>query len=323
MRYIKLGSTDIKVSVVCFGSWAIGGWLWGGTDINESIKAIEAGIENGINFIDTAPAYGKGLSEEIIGEALKKQKRENVVIASKCGMVWHLKKNQFWYKYDDDTDLYRNLTKESIKYELEASLKRLGTDYIDLYQTHIQDYDTPISETMETLLSLKKEGKIRAIGVSNATIADIKYYSQYGFVDSDQEKYSLLDLDPEKEILPWCNEHGTTFLAYSPLSQGLLTGKLDPERKFQNDDIRIGNPRFSKENIEKVNNILNLKLKNFAAQKGISIENLAISWVTSHKKTVALCGARNAMQAEENSKAGDIILNESEMETIKSYFINN
>jgi methylglyoxal reductase len=245
MKYINLGSTNILVSVIGFGAWAIGGRWWGGTDVSESVKAIDSALDNGINFIDTAPAYGKGLSEEIIGKAIK-NKREKTVLATKCGMVWHLSKNQFWYKYDDETNLYRNLSSGSIVYELENSLKRLKTDYIDLYQVHIPDADTPVSETMETLLRLKKEGKIRAIGVSNITKKDLIEYSQYGFIDTDQEKYSILDLDVEDEILPWCNQNGTTFLAYSPLSQGLLTGKISPDRVFQDDDIRIGQDRFRK-----------------------------------------------------------------------------
>lgn len=319
MRYINLGSTNIEISVIGFGAWAIGGRWWGGTDKDESIKAILVAIENGINFIDTAPAYGKGLSEEIIGKAIKR-KREKVILATKCGMVWHTDKGKFWFKYDENTTLYRNLTRESIIYELDNSLKRLGTDYIDLYQTHIQDTDTPIEETMEALLDLKSQGKIRAIGVSNASLQDLKIYSIYSAIDSDQEKYSILDNEPDMEILPWCNKNNVTFLAYSPLSQGLLTGKIKSENHFKGDDIRIGNPRFTKENIEKINGVLNFKLKNLADQKSISIGNIAISWVTSHKNTVALVGARSAIQAEENCKAGDTILTESEIEYIKKYF---
>ena len=322
MRYINLGLTNIKVSVIAFGAWAIGGRWWGGTDVQDSIDAINKALESGVNFIDTAPAYGLGLSEEIVGKAIKERKRDDIVIATKCGMVWHTDKNQFWYKYDDKTNLYKNLTADSIKYELENSLKRLGTDYIDLYQTHIQDPDTPIADTMSALLELKKQGKIRAIGVSNATIEDLKNYNAAGTIDSDQEKYSILDNEPDKEILPWCNASNVTFLAYSPLSQGLLTGKIKNESHFKGDDIRIGNARFSQKNIDSINDILDKKIKPFADKKGVSVTQLAISWVTSHTNTVALCGARNARQAEENAGSGDLLLTKEDIIYINTLFKN-
>lgn len=320
IKYILLGSTDIKVSVVGFGAWAIGGRWWGGTDVSESIKAIEASIERGVNLIDTAPAYGKGLSEEIVGKAIK-GKRDKVVLATKCGMVWHTDQGRFWFKYDEETTLLKNLTRQSIIYELEQSLKRLGTDYIDLYQTHIQDPDTLISDTMETLLKLKKDGKIRAIGVSNITAEQLNEYSINGDIDSDQEKYSILDLEVEKQIMPWCRENNVTFLAYSPLSLGLLTGKIIPGRKFKNDDLRIGAQRFTDENLRKVNLILNEKLKPLADFKHLTLAQLAINWVTSHTNTVALCGARNAIQAMENAAGGEATLTSDEISDIKGYFL--
>jgi methylglyoxal reductase len=320
MRYIKLGSTDIDISVIGFGAWAIGGRWWGGTDIDDSLASIKTALENGINFIDTAPAYGKGLSEEIIGKALK-GKREKVVLASKCGMVWHTQKNRLWVVYDEETNLYRNLTPKSIKHEIEQSLKRLKTDYIDLYQTHIQDPDTPISQTMETLNKLKEEGKIRAIGASNTTIDDLGQYRQYGQLDSVQEKYSILDLEVEKEILPWCGKNNSTFLAYSPLAQGLLTGRLDPKREFVGDDIRIGNPRFSPQNIKRINDILKEKVSPIADQKGSNLAGLALSWITSHENCVALCGARNSSQVLDNVRASETVLSPEEIEQIKGYFL--
>lgn len=320
MKYILLGSTDIKVSVVGFGAWAIGGRWWGGTDVSESIKAIEASIEKGVNLIDTAPAYGKGLSEEIVGKAIK-GKRDKVVLATKCGMVWHTDQGRFWFKYDEETTLLKNLTSQSITYELEQSLKRLGTDYIDLYQTHIQDPDTSISDTMETLLKLKKDGKIRAIGVSNITVEQLNEYSINGGIDSDQEKYSILDLEVEKQIMPWCRENNVTFLAYSPLSLGLLTGKIIPGRKFKNDDLRIGAQRFTDENLQKVNLILNEKLKPLADFKHLTLAQLAINWVTSHTNTVAICGARNVVQAMENAAGGEATLTSDEIIDIKGYFL--
>ncbi|MBM3712895.1 MAG: aldo/keto reductase, partial [Actinobacteria bacterium] len=179
MKFIKLGGADIEVSVVAFGAWAIGGLWWGGTDEKNSIEAIKASLENGINFIDTAPAYGKGLSEEYVAKAIK-GRRDSVVIATKCGLRWDLNKGLYFFDYPSGEQVYRFLGKESIEYELDLSLKRLKTDYIDLYQIHWQDPTTPISETMEMLLRLKDKGKIRAIGVSNASFEQIKEYLKYG-----------------------------------------------------------------------------------------------------------------------------------------------
>ncbi len=226
MRFVKLGSTDMKVSVVAFGAWAVGGHWWGGNDEKDSIEAIQSSIEAGINFIDTAPAYGLGLSEEIVAKAIK-GKRESLFIATKCGLRWNLKKGMYFFDYDPGVPMYRYLGKESLEEELDNSLKRLNTDYIDLYQTHWQDPTTPIDQTMEFLMQVKKKGKIRAIGVSNVDSQQIKAYAENGVLDSDQEKYSPLDLEVQAELLPWCEKNNVSMLAYSPTSKALLTGTLD------------------------------------------------------------------------------------------------
>ena len=202
MLYRKLGSSGIEVSTVGLGAWAIGGWMWGGTEEGKSIAAIHAALDRGINLIDTAPAYGLGRSEEIVGQAIH-GRRDRVVLATKCGLVWDREEGQFFFHSDDKGatpgpskyKLFRNLRPDSIRAELERSLERLSTDYVDLYQTHWPDPTTPIAETVDVLLDLKGQGKIRAIGVSNANRQQLQ---AYGRIDSDQERYSLLDRQIEE-----------------------------------------------------------------------------------------------------------------------------
>ncbi len=316
MKYLNLGSTDINVSAVAFGAWAIGGWLWGGTDEEKSINAINEAMSQGVNFIDTAPAYGKGYSEEIVGKSIK-GKRDKVVIATKCGIVWHTQKGAHFFDYDSGEKVYKYLGPESIKYEVEQSLKRLGTDYIDLYQTHWQDQTTPIEDTMEALLDLKKQGKIRAIGVSNITLDQIEEYNRVGQLDVDQEKYSLLDTEIEYDLLPWCREHSVTLLAYSAMSKGLLTGKLKADRVFEGDDVRNTEPRFSKENRKKINKMLEEVFVPMANDYGITVAQLSIASLISQGGIVALCGTRDISQARENSQAGNITIDKKDIESLK------
>ncbi len=316
MRFITLGKTDIKVSAIGLGTWAIGGWMWGGTDEEKSVHAIEAAIDSGINLIDTAPAYGQGLSERIVGRAIK-GKRDRVVIATKCGLVWHTKKGEHFFDYPSGQQVHKYLAPESIRYEVEESLKRLDIDYIDIYQTHWQDITTPIEDTMGVLMDLKKEGKIRTIGASNATLEQLKQYEKFGQLDVDQEKYSLIDTEVEDEILPWCKENKVTMLAYSSMAKGLLTGKLGPEREFKGDDLRKNNPRFSVANRKLMQSILEKDFKPVAEKYGVSILQLSVAALISKGGVVALCGARDALQAKENAKAGDIALDEEDVEKIR------
>src|SRR5680860_837538 len=213
MRYVYLGNSSIKVSVIGFGAWAIGGKWWGGTDEKNSIRAISASLSTGVNFIDTAPAYGQGLSEELVAKAIK-GKRDKVILATKCGLRWDLDKGDYYFEYSPGVSIYRYLGKESIKYEIEQSLRRLSTDYIDLFQNKWQDPTTPISETMETLIELKEKGIIRAIGASNASVDQLKEYSKCGIINTDQEKYSLIERDIESDLLPCCADIGLSMLAY-------------------------------------------------------------------------------------------------------------
>jgi len=218
--------------------------MWGGTDVQKSVRSIHTSLDAGVNFIDTAPAYGLGLSERIVGEAVR-GRRDKVILATKCGLVWHTGKGTFFVD-QNGARIHRYLGADSIRYEVEQSLRRLETDYIDLYQTHWQDSTTPIEETMGTLLDLKKQGKIRAIGVSNCTVAQVRQYRSVGPVDAAQEQYSMLHRGLEREYLPYCAQNHMAVLAYSPLANGLLTGKVDPDRVFPEDDLRSHSPLFSR-----------------------------------------------------------------------------
>ena len=314
MEYRPLGASGIEASVVGLGAWAIGGWLWGGADERKSVEAIQAAIDAGINLIDTAPAYGMGLSESVVGKAVAGRRRQ-VVIATKCGIVWHTDKGTPFISQNGKT-MHRYLGPESIRYEVEQSLKRLDTDYIDLYQTHWQDETTPIEETMRTLLDLKREGKIRAIGVSNAKVEQIEAYRRVGPVDSGQEKYSMLDRNLENEYLPYALKNHIAVLAYSPMALGLLTGKVGPDRQFPEDDLRHNNPRFSVESRRQVLAMLD-KMRPIAEKHELTLAQLVIAWTLSQPGlTHALVGARNTQQAEENAAAGTVTLSREELEML-------
>jgi aryl-alcohol dehydrogenase-like predicted oxidoreductase len=315
MKMRAIGSSGIEASAIAFGAWAIGGWMWGGADEGDAVKALHEALDQGINFIDTAPIYGFGVSEEIVGKALK-GKRDKVVLATKCGMVAG-PKNGGVFKFRSTARgvsengllaIHQCNRPESIREEVELSLKRLQTDYIDLYQTHWQDSSTPIADTMGELMKLKEEGKIRAIGTCNATPDQLKEYAAAGQLDSDQEKYSMIDRKIEDGNLPWARENNAAVLAYSPLAMGLLTGKVTPDREFNEGDVRRGNPRFSVENREHVLAMLRA-MQPYADAHNCTIAQLVIAW-TIHQPglTHALCGARNPKQVKENVVAGQVDL---------------
>lgn len=322
MFYRPLGNSGIDASVIGFGAWAIGGWMWGGTDKKAAIKAIHAAIDAGVNLVDTAPVYGFGLSEEIVGEAIR-DRRNRVLLATKCGLVWHLEEGQHFFNSDKSAirdqaalKVYRYLGPTSIRYEVEESLRRLKIDVIDLYQTHWQEPTTPIAETMEVLLQLKQEGKIRAIGVSNVNLKQLQEYQKSGQVDSAQERYNMLDRQKESDILPYCATHPVAFLAYSPIAQGLLTGKVGPDRQFGKDDQRNGNPRFSLENRKIIASMLE-QFSPIAEAHQITTGQLVIAWTLAQPGcSHALLGARTAEQAIENAQAGAVQLTENEISQI-------
>jgi len=306
-----IGTTNITASAVGLGTWAIGGWMWGGTDERQSIEAIHTAIDEGITLIDTAPAYGQGVSETIVGKAIK-GRRDKIVLATKCGLVWHTQKGNHFFDVDGKP-VHRYLGKDSIIHEVEQSLKRLGTDYIDHYITHWQDPTTPIAETMETLERLKADGKIRSIGASNTSREDLDAYLAAGQLDAIQEEYSMVVRDLEKSLLPTCIENNVSVLSYSSLALGLLSGKIGPDRQFSGDDLRKDNPRFSQSNREKVEQLMQ-QIDPIADAHGATRAQIVIAWTLQQPGiTFSLCGARNAAQARENAKAGRIRLSGSEI----------
>jgi methylglyoxal reductase len=311
----KIGHTDIEASAIGLGTWAIGGWMWGGTEETKSIAAIQASIDEGVTLIDTAPAYGKGLAEEIVGKALK-GRRDKVVLATKCGLVWHAQKGNHFFDYDGP--VHRYLGKEEIVYEVEQSLKRLGTDHIDHYITHWQDPTTSIEETMEALETLKTQGKIRSIGASNTSVEEVNAYIKVGQLDAIQEEYSMVKRDIEASHVPVCLEAGVSVLSYSSLSLGLLTGKMGPDRTFEGDDQRKDNPRFSLENRQKVARLMET-ISPIAEAHEASKAQVVIAWTLQQPGiTFSLCGARDPGQAIENAKAGRLRLSQSDLETISN-----
>jgi aryl-alcohol dehydrogenase-like predicted oxidoreductase len=317
MEYRKLGNSDLEVSAIAFGAWAAGGWMWGGTERGDAVKAIRAAYDLGVTSIDTAPIYGQGKSEEIVGDAIKDLPRDKVQILTKYGMRWNLTKGDFAFHSADtkgkDIDIYKYAGKESIMKECEDSLRRLGTDYIDLYQIHWPDSTTPIEETMEAVAQLIKQGKVRQAGVSNYNAAQLQEAQKYVNVVSNQVPYSMVKRDIEKDLVPYCLEHNTSILAYSPLERGLLTGKMKPGHVFAEGDHRAGLYYFTDENIRRTNSFLE-KIQPLAKEKGATIGQLVLRWTIEQPGiTIALAGARNEKQSVENAQALIINLSAGEM----------
>ncbi len=310
MQTMKIGHSDLEVSKIALGTWAIGGGSWWGTnDDNESIKTIRTAVDKGINLVDTAPVYGFGHSEEVVGKAIKPV-RDQVVLSTKCGLMFDRTVGSYYFSRDG-FDVYKNLTKQAIIDSVDQSLKRLGTDYIDILFTHwqsVEPFIVPIEETMEALMALKKAGKIRAIGGSNMSAWHIEEYIRYGELDIIQEKYSLIDRRIEKEILPAAEKYGVTFQAYSPLEQGLLTGKIRKDYVPELGSSRDGKKWYKQENLSKIVDGVDSWLP-LCDKYGCTLGNLAIAWVAAQSNNMnVLCGARKLEQIEENALAGNITL---------------
>ena len=320
MQYRKLGNSDLEVSAITFGAWAAGGWMWGSTDRNDAIEAIKASYDVGVTSIDTAPIYGQGTSEEIVGEAIKGISRDKVQILTKFGMRWDLAKGDFAMHSKDNSrnaiDVYKFAGKDSIIYECEQSLKRLGTDYIDLYQIHWPDSTTPIDETFEAVSRLIEQGKVRFAGVCNYNAQQMTEAEKTLSLVSNQIPFSMVNREIEKETVPYCIENNKSILAYSPLERGLLTGKITPDYKFQKGDHRAGHKHFQPDFIEKTNQLLD-KIKPIAEKHNASLGQLVLRWTIERPGiTVALAGARNADQAVQNAKAIEINLSNEELAVI-------
>jgi len=315
MEYRQLGASDLKVSAVTMGTWAIGGWMWGGTDERAAIAAIQQAVDVGMTSIDTAPMYGFGLAEEIVGKAIA-GRRDQVQVLTKYGMRWDLREGQFWFKTTtfegSQAPVHRCAKAHSVVEECERSLKRLGVDVIDLYQCHWRDNTTEVEETMEAIARLLEQGKIRAAGVSNFTAEEIDRARRIVPIASDQPPYSMVKRDIEADLVPYCIANDVGLVVYSPLQLGLLSGKLTMERQFTGDDQRRNSPYFKPDNRRKVIDFLEA-LRPIAEEHDATIAQLVINW-TIHRPgiTAALVGARNPEQAAENAKAADFTLTEEE-----------
>lgn len=306
MKTVELGRSGIRCEAIGLGTWAMGGWMWGGGDDAAAIDAIRASLDAGVRLIDTAPAYGLGRAEQLVGAALD-GRRDDAVLVTKCGLVWHTRQGTHFFD-EAGQPVHRFLGRESIFHEVEESLSRLRTDRIDLYITHWQDATTPVAETMDALLTLKRQGKIRAIGVSNVDAPTLAEYLKHGPVDAIQERYSLIDREIEATLLPLCRQHGIAVLGYSSLALGLLAGPIDARREFSGDDQRRDNPRFSAANRMKLQAFF-AELEPLRAKLQCSFAQLMIAWTTAGGRvTVALCGARTPQQAIENAGAGALEL---------------
>lgn len=292
MEKVRFGKTDLDVSVLVFGSWVTGGWAWGGSDEKEALRAIVRGFELGINFIDTAPVYGFGKSEEIVGKALKEWgQRESVVVATKCGLEW------------DETQqrIRRNSNPERIRYEVDQSLGRLGISCIDLYQIHWPDAKTPFEDSMKTMLDLQKEGKIRAIGLSNFNVGQIRACQSVGTVHSVQPPYNVFEREADKELLPYCQKENIATLVYGGLCRGLLTGKFTGDEKLPKGDLRRGDPKFKPDRFKQYVKAVD-QIRKLASGYGKTPAQFALRWALQQPGvTTVIAGARTVRQVEDNA----------------------
>ena len=287
METIEIGASGLRASRIALGTWAIGGWMWGGnTDLDESIRTIRSAIERGITLIDTAPVYGFGRSEEIVGMALAEGLRDRAVIATKVGLEWR------------DGKVWRNSSPARIRKEVEESLRRLRTDYIDLYQVHWPDPRVPIKETAGALARLLKEGKIRAIGVSNYSPAQMAEFRQVAPIHSVQPPYNLFEREAEGDILPYAAQHDLAVLCYGALCRGLLTGTITSATEFKGDDLRRNDPKFQEPRFSQYLAAV-ASLDRYARERyGLPVLALAVRWVLDQGDTIALWGARRAAQLD-------------------------
>ena len=327
MQYRPLGTSGIEASIVGLGTAAIGGSdSQVAPDDKESIKAIHAALDAGVTLIDTAPSYGWGHSEDIVGKAIK-DRRDQVVIATKCGVWWEDKRGSY-NGIKDGKEVNVSLRPDTITIEVENSLKRLGVDYIDLMQCHkpaIPPEETPIPETMGCLMDLKDKGKIRAIGVSNVSLDQLDAYRQAGDLATDQFRYSMLLRDREADILPYCAEHNIATLTYWSLEQGLLTGKVGPDRVFKEEDFR-GNagewlPWFKLENRQRLLDVF-AGWADLTEKHDCAIAQLTIAWTAAQLgSTHVLCGTRTVEQGIQNAGAGAVQLDSDEVQRIRDDLI--
>jgi aryl-alcohol dehydrogenase-like predicted oxidoreductase len=287
MELTDIPGTSLKVSPVAIGTWAIGGWMWGGTDERESVATIQAAFEHGVNIVDTAPVYGFGRSEEIVGKAIAERRlRSEVLIATKTGLQW------------DGGNVSRNASRARIMREVEDSLRRLRTDYIDVYQVHWPDPLVTIEETAEAMRTLFEQGKIRAIGVSNFSVDQMERFRRVAPLHVLQPPYNLFERDVEADLLPYCRKNKIATLGYGALCRGLLSGRMRPDTTFDGDDLRRTDPKFRKPRFAQYVAAVQ-KLDRLAQERfGKRVIHLAVRWMLDQGITTALWGARHPQQLQ-------------------------
>ena len=286
MEFVDIPGTSMRVSRVALGTWAMGGWMWGGSDESDAVRTIHAALDRGINLIDTAPVYGFGRSEEIVGKALAVGgRRKRAFIATKVGLDWK------------DGKPFRNARKARIIEEAEDSLRRLQTDIIDLYQVHWPDPHTPVAEVAEAMGELHRAGKVRAIGVSNFSPAQMEEFRKVAPLHTAQPPYNLFERAIEGDVLPYCRDRDIAVLAYGSLCRGLLSGSMSKSSQFTGDDLRKSDPKFLPPRFEQYLAAVK-KLDQFAREHyGRRVIQLAVRWVLDRgEMNIALWGARRADQ---------------------------
>ncbi|MHC4376239.1 MAG: aldo/keto reductase [Planctomycetota bacterium] len=329
MEHRNLGRTDLSVPTVIFGAWAIGGYYWGDTRDREALDALWAALDGETIAIDTAPIYGYGHSERLCGVALD-GRRDRAIVMTKCGIRWDdpLERGVLAFQgrgpFGRDVKVFFNSRPDSVRLECERSLERLGVERIDLFQVHRPDETTPIADTMGALLELRAEGKIREIGVSNYSAEQLEE-ARVALGDvplaSDQPEYSLVRRDIERDVLPWCREHGVGTVVYSPLEQGLLTGKVRADRVIPDNDARSGRATFTQENRAKVNALLDEVVAPAAERLDATYAQVVLAWTLAQPGvTSVLAGARTTEQVLENARAGSLELEPAELEAIDRAF---
>lgn len=289
MEFIKFKNIEQEVSRIGLGTWAIGGWMWGGTDEKDAIKAIRMAIDKGINLVDTAPVYGFGKSEEIVGKAIKERgKREDIILSTKVALDWD----------EDKEQPFRNSSPERIMKEIDDSLRRLQTDYIDIYLVHWPDPEVAFEKTAQTLFRLKEIGKIRSIGVSNYSPEQMDKFRTAAPLDVNQPPYNLFERKIEEDVLPYCKKHEIRTLGYGALCRGMLSGKMSKDREFKGDDLRKDDPKFQGDRFEQYLKAVD-KLDEFA-QKNFNkrVIHLAVRWMLDQGISAALWGARRPDQLD-------------------------
>ena len=283
---IAIEGLTTPVSRIGLGTWAIGGWMWGGTDEKDSIAVIRRALDSGVNLIDTAPVYGFGASEEIVGKALADGYRHKAVIATKVALEWQ------------DGAVFRNSSPVRIRQEVEDTLRRLRTDYIDLYQVHWPDPLVPIEQTAAVLDDLRKEGKVLALGVSNFSPAQMDAFRRVAPLSATQPPYNLFERDIDRDVLPYAKQHGLVALAYGTLCRGLLAGRIGVDTRFEGDDLRQRDPKFCEPRREQY--VAAVKALDVFARENFdkSVLALAVRWVLDRGPTIALWGARRPAQLD-------------------------